>query len=98
MFCGDTGRAARVLHRALVRLNLASLGISPHSARVGFATNAIGRRVPFQELTTAGRRQGDQSLQVYVDAIMSRVVSPVPSVARWRRLGEEVEVGFLTRI
>ena len=91
MFGGDTGNLARALALALKRLGLDTLGITPHSARAGFATDSIVRRIPCQQFKVEGRWQGDSSLKIYTDAIISRAISSVPSVARWRTQGEASE-------
>ena len=98
MFGGDPGNLSRALSRALQRLGLESLGVTPHSARAGFATDGIVNKIPFQQLKIEGRWQSDSSLKIYIDAIMSRAISSVPSVARWRSKGEALEQTLLESI
>lgn len=95
---GDTGKYSRALHRALVRLGLDHLGLTPHSARAGFATDGIVRRIPFQQLKAEGRWASYTNLKIYIDAIVSRAISSVPTVARWRTLGEALEGDFFDRL
>ena len=93
----STQQYAAALRRALVRLGLEDLGITPHSARAGYATDAGVARKPFRDLKLEGRWASDTSLKIYLDALMTRAISAAPSVARWGRLGRELEEEFLVR-
>ena len=72
----STQQYAAALRRALVRFDLEHFGITPHSARAGYATNAVVARKPFRDLNLEGRWALDTSLNTYLDALMSRAIPP----------------------
>lgn len=93
-----TAKYAAAIQRACLRLGIAHIGITAHSARAGFATDAVVRREKFSDIKQQGRWASDTSLKIYTDAIMSRAISSAASVARWRKLGDALETTILGRL
>ena len=81
------------LKQAQAQLRL-ELQLSPHSPRVGFASDAIVAGIPAPQIKEAGRWLSDSSFRIYVDAVGSlRVAQAVvlagraPAIAwlKWHR-------------
>ena len=58
------------LKRVQASLNL-PLGISPHSPRVGYVSDALARGVPPQRIREGGRWLSEQSFRIYADVVGS---------------------------
>ena len=52
-----------------------TVGWTPHSARAGFASEAIARGTPFNEVREQGRWRADSSLRTYIDIVSAAQIS-----------------------
>jgi hypothetical protein len=77
----------RILQIGTRLAGLDKVGISPHSPRAGWASEARLAGVPFTEVQEAGRWQSPHSLRIYLDVITTsellRMPSKVDMISRW---------------
>ena len=64
----------KLLKRVESHLGL-TVGWTPHSARAGFASEAIARGTPFNEVREQGRWRADSSLRTYIDIVSAAQIS-----------------------
>ena len=76
------------------RLRLDHLGISAHSARAGFATDAFVAGWLLTDIQLVGRWSSLSSLKIYLDALMSRAISAAHEVGPYQVAGTTLEKEF----